>query len=147
MTTKHLTEMEIQQYASDKAGCGTNILEHAEICAACQAEIAAYQLLFSAIKEQPEPAFGFDLQALVLPQLTPVKSKTDAFLVGLFAFLVLAATGIPVYLFREYLSGIFAGLLPVTIYLMVVTAVIILIFQGVEMFKKYKKQMDAINFH
>jgi hypothetical protein len=147
MTTKHLSESEIQQYALDKAGCEAAIAAHVETCKDCRDAIAGYQLLFSTLSEQSKPAFDFDLRGLVLPQLSPAKTKTDVFLVCFFAFLVLAAIGIPVYLFRKYLSELFAGILPMTMYLILVTAVIILIFQGIEMFKKYQKQMDVLNFN
>jgi len=149
MRTEHLSEIEIQQYVWDKANCETGIIEHIETCENCRAEAATYQLLFSAIKEQQKPAFDFDLAGLVLPQLSPAKPKPsmDIFLVCLLAFAVLGSIGIPVYLYREYFTKVFTGIFPMAMYLILITTVIILIFQGIEMYKKYQKQMDALNFH
>lgn len=56
------------------------------------------------------------------------------------------AIGIPLYLFGKGLLRLFAGILPMTKYLILITAVTIFIFQIIEMFKKYRGQMKALNF-
>jgi hypothetical protein len=147
MTTKHLSEQEIQQYALDKSGCDKNITGHVEVCKNCQANVEAYLQLFSAISEQRKPAFSFDLSALVLEQLPKPESKfsKDGFYIYVLGFVALALIAIILYSARSYLSKIFTGILPMTMYLITISAITILIFQSIEMYRKYQKQMNALN--
>ena len=69
MTTRHLSETELQQYALDGAAAPKEYSEHIAVCENCRAEAMTYRSLFAAIKEQPEPAFDFDIAGLVLSQL------------------------------------------------------------------------------
>jgi|ERR1022692_53757 hypothetical protein len=147
MTTKHLSEPEIQQYALDKSCCGNDIAEHMQSCALCLANAEAYLQLFSVIHEQPKPVFGFDLSNLVLQQLVKTESKfsLSSFFIYLLVFVSVSATGIAAFLFRKYLINMFTGILPMTTYLILITAIAILIFQSLEMYRKYQKQMNALN--
>ena len=74
MITNHLSEHELQQYALNKPDCDKNIIAHAESCKDCQANVQAYLQLFSVIREQPKPAFDFNLQELVLQKIPQAKS-------------------------------------------------------------------------
>lgn len=147
MTTKHLSEEEIQQYALDKSCFGKDISEHVQSCAVCHANVEAYLQLFPAIHEQPKPVFNFDLSNLVLRQLP--ESRTRFSLNSIFVLLtVFAATCsicIPVYLFRKYLTAVFSGALSMTMYLIIITSIAILIFQSMEMYRKYQKQISILN--
>jgi hypothetical protein len=147
MTKGHLSETETQQYALDKSCCNADIVEHVQSCASCQANAEAYLQLFSSLREQPKPSFGFDLSNLVLPQLATSKSKfsLNGFFIYLLVFVSVAAIAIPAYLFKKYLLSMFTGVLPMTIYLILITAIAILIFQSLEMYRKYQKQMNALN--
>jgi hypothetical protein len=146
MKTEHLSEIEIQQYALNKSDCGKDIIAHIESCEECAAEAENYRLMFTGIKQYPKPVFDFDISELVLARLP--KSKPAFALNSFFYFLfsvVLIGIGIPAYLFREYLLKIFVGIVPMVMYLIIITAVAILIFQGIEIYRKYQKQMQSLN--
>jgi hypothetical protein len=147
MTKEHLSETEIQQYALDKSCCGADIVEHMQSCASCQANAEAYLQLFSSLREQPKPSFSFDLSNLVLPRLVTNESKfsLNSFFIYLIVFVAIAAIVVPAYLFKKYLLSMFTGMLPMTIYLILITAIAILLFQSLEMYRKYQKQMNALN--
>jgi len=75
MTTKHLSEEELQQYSIDKSSCDIEASSHIQSCASCKANVEAYRQLFTVIHDQPKQVFGFDLSNLVLKQLPESKSK------------------------------------------------------------------------
>ncbi len=149
MINNHLSDTEIQQFVLDKPSCGSNIIDHIYVCDSCKAEADTYQLLFSAIQQQERPAFDFDLPGLVLSQIgQPVKSKSSSrILVVLFIFIATSFISVAGWLFRDYFLTMFSGITSMAIYLTLTVAVTFLLFQGIEMYKKYQKQMDALNFN
>jgi hypothetical protein len=164
MMSQHLSEADIQQYVLERPVCEDGIAHHVEQCEDCKARAAVYEMLFSGIRQEPGPAFDFDLSALVLGQLPGVAPahlpglapaqlprKKPRFAPGIvFAYLLglsmCAAIGIPLYLFGKDLLRLFAGILPMAKYLIFITAITIFIFQIIEMFKKYRGQMKALNY-
>jgi hypothetical protein len=157
MIDKHLDDLDIQQFVLDKANCGLDVVAHMNQCSQCQTKVETYKLLFTEIKEQPKPVFDFDLSAAVLKQVTTKKSKFSLnSLPGyLVIFSALAAIGIPSYLyktkithfFKTYILGIASGISSVVIYLVIITFLIFLIFQFIEMYKKYQRKIDDLNFY
>ncbi|MBS1600982.1 MAG: hypothetical protein JST75_22405 [Bacteroidetes bacterium] len=145
--TVHLLEMEIQEYALDKIHCRKDIADHIAVCEACRMKAANYELMFSVIKEEPKHSFDFDLASLVVEQLpkpSSVSSSTNI-LLYVFIFCFAGAIAFVIYWFREYLEKMFKGILPIVIYLMLVIAISVLIFQCVEIYRRYKKQMKSLN--
>src|SRR5438552_11256024 len=106
MKTGHPTDAVIQQYVLDKTGCEPGVAEHIETCAGCRAAAAAYGVLMTKIKQQPAPAFDFDLAGLVMPQLTAAVKPRFSWSV-FFLYMLMAATtgatGTVLYLFRKEL--------------------------------------------
>lgn len=149
MTTGHLSEMELQQCALDKSGCTKEVREHMEACESCQAEAEAYQLLFSGIKEQPKPVFDFDVSGLVLAQMPGAKTRVSRFGFPAFflAVLVCSTIGIPLYLFRKNIWNMFSEISSLFMYTIVVAAIVIVVFRIIGMYKKYQRQMKALNFY
>lgn len=149
MTNDHLSDTEIQQFVLDKSGCGSDIIDHIHVCDSCKAKAGAYQLLFSAIQQQPTPAFDFDLPDLVLSQIAQSKPKpvSGKVLVFLLIFMSASSIAITAWLFGDYFLTMFNGIASMVIYLTLTVAVTFLLFQGIEMYKKYQKQMDALNFN
>jgi len=144
MKTMHPVEEAIQQYAIDPAGCQPADRQHIAGCNHCLANTGLYTQLFSAVQQQPSPAFDFDLAALVLNQLPQRKTAgSPGFLVA--GLLTAIAVAVPAWLFRKYLLTVFTGMLPMTIYLVVIIGVAIVIFQGVDMYRKYDKLLSAVN--
>jgi hypothetical protein len=147
MMTQHLSEAEIQEYVLDKDGCPSSVTSHIRVCETCRASAAAYQSLFTGISQEPSPAFDFDLTSLVMPQLpvTPPKPSPYRFLMYLLIPALGIAAGIPLYLFKGELIAIFASVLPMSLYLILLIALSIGIFQCVDMYKRYLKQIHHIN--
>ncbi len=149
MISKHLSEIDIQQYVLDKTNCGDDIIAHMHDCERCKIKAATYQLLFAEIKQQPKPSFDFNLSALVLeqlPQAKPVPSFQKYFVLAL-ASIVAFAIILPAYLFRIYIAYIFAGMYSSFIYALIIITVIIIIFNAVGMYKKHQKRMSLLNFN
>jgi len=161
MTMRHLTDAEIQQYLLDKAGCEPDLIGHLEQCEACSMQAVAYASLFTAIEEQPRPGFDFDLAALVvsklpqtaplpptvaLPQTAPEASRENNafFLIALVA--VAAVIGASLLIFREYLTKMITGMAPVSLYLIITTVIVVCLFQGIDLYKKYQKQLTILKY-
>lgn len=149
MITKHLTEEEIQQYAFDRSAVGEEINKHVLLCEECSASIESYQLLFTGIKEQTQPAFDFNLSELVLSQLPQHKPTIlpENFFVYLVVFIPIVLACVLSYVFRGYLLSLFAGITPFLIYLIGSTAIIILIALSIDMYKSYQKKMNSLDFY
>jgi hypothetical protein len=146
MNNDHLSEEEIQQYAL--GGTGLNTIEHIGSCAICEAKAANYRLIFLEMDQLPQPAFDFDVASLVLAQLPRPETTPDTgerwFYLLIFA--TLASISIPVYIYRVYFFKMFTGILPAAMYLVILVTVFILVFQGIEMFRKYQKQLNILNY-
>jgi hypothetical protein len=149
MTNDHLSDTDIQQFVLDQSNCDSNIIDHIHVCDSCKAKAEAYQLLFSAIQQQPTPAFDFDLSSLVLSQIAQPKPEPVAnrMLIFLLVLIGLSFVIISGWLFGDYFLNMFTGITSMAIYLTVTVAVTFLFFQGIEMYKRYQKQMDALNFN
>jgi hypothetical protein len=145
----HPSENTIQQFAIDKSDCTTAIIDHIESCASCKASAISYQLLFSEIKRTPKPAFDFDLSALVIPQLplVPTVLPADRFIAGFLVIFICCCIGVPIILFWPYIQNIFSGISSFFIYTILISAIIILIIKVLEMYKKFQKQMQVLNFN
>jgi hypothetical protein len=146
MNKDHLSEEEIQQYALGTVTL--NAKEHIGSCAICEVKAANYRLIFSAMDGLPQPAFDFDVASLVLAQLPQPETTPDTgerwFYVLIFA--ALASISVPVYIYRVYFFKMFTGILPAAMYLVILVTVFILVFQGIEMFRKYQKQLNILNY-
>jgi len=157
MSGNHLTDEDIQQYVLNKADCKTDVVTHIHDCEYCKTKAETYKLLFSEIKQQPKAAFDFDLSELVMKQLPQVRPGFSLnSLPGYFIiFSILAAIGIPYYLFKAkiiyffktYILGITSGISSIVVFLVVITFLIFLIFQCVEMYGKYRQKNNALNFY
>jgi hypothetical protein len=149
MTTEHILESEIQQYAIEKENCSALIIDHINSCEICRTKSDVYSLLFAQIKEQPKPVFDFNLADLVMNQLPEAKprsifEKTLIFTTSFFSILI---AGLVIYVYRSYLSDSFSGIAPILIYLIFTTLTSLSIFLGVDMFAKYQRQMKILNFN
>src|SRR6187402_2659334 len=111
MVIKHLTDNEVQQYVVDKQCCEARIVEHFHLCGECRSKVEVYQLLITGIKQQPQPAFDFDLSKMVLQQLPSPKTTiaNDNALIWIFGLMGIAFLGGVVYLFRRYFD-LFEGI-------------------------------------
>ena len=148
MVTKHLTDDEVQQYAIDKPNCERRIAEHIHVCEECKSKVEVYQLLVTEIKLQPQPAFDFDLSELVLQELPSPTSKisNNKLLVWLFVSTGIAFLVGVIYFFQNYFD-LFEGLKTIFIYLIAITAITVLVYLFIDMYKKYRQGMKALDLY
>ena len=148
MVTKHLTDDEVQQYAVDKRGCEKRIAEHIHLCGECRSKVQVYQLLITEIKQQSQPAFDFDLSKMVLQQLPSPKTTiaNDKALILIFGFMGIAFLGGAIYLFQIYFD-LFEGIKTIFIYLIAITAITVLVYSLIDLYKKYQKEMKVLDLY
>jgi hypothetical protein len=147
MSDKHLMDADIQQFVLDKAGCSADIVAHMHRCVHCQSKGETYKLLFAEIKEQPKPVFDFDLSAAVVKKITTEKStfSMNSFPAYLVIFSTLVSIGILAYLYKTKIIA--SGISSIVIFLVIITFLIFLVFQCIEMYKKYQRKIDDLNFY
>lgn len=146
MITQHLSETVIQQYALDRSACDAQVHEHMAVCENCSAKSINYELLFSEIKAISKPAFDFDLSGLVLEKL-PVDEQRFSWIFLSISTFSFACLIIAVYIFRDYLANIFRSISIMLLCLILVSALIIFIFHGVDVYKRYQRKMNSLNFY
>ena len=148
MIANHLTEDQLQQYALDKMALPLAVHIHLDSCGDCREKVTAYQLLFTAIKEEETPVFDFDLQELVLSQLPApgVKTSKDNRLVYLLVVITIVFSSIAIYLFRYYLGSLFSNLSFITS-LAAVIIIPMLLAQGADMYRIYQKKMKTLDLY
>ena len=148
MLIKHLTDDEVQQYAVSKSNCEKRIVEHIHLCEECRSKVEVYQLLITEIKQQPQPAFNFDLSKMVLQQLPSPKTSiaNDNALIWIFGFMAIAFLGGAIYFFQSYFD-LFESMRTIFIYMIVITAVTVLAYLFIDMYKKYKHGMKVLDLY
>ena len=148
MLTKHCTDDELQQYAVDKQHGENRIAEHIHICDACRMKVEVYEMMITGIKQQPQPAFDFDLAEMVLQQL-PLpnpKASNDKWLIWLLATIAIGFIVASFYFLPKYFD-FFQGIRIILIYLIVITAVTILAYVLMDMYKKYRQEMKVLDLY
>ena len=110
-------------------------------------KVEVYQSLITGIKQQPQPAFDFDLAEIVLEQLPAPKTKLsyDRMLIGVVAFICMTLTGTVLYYFRDYFTYLFDGLTTILVILIAVSAVTVLAGLYIDMYKKYRREMNVLD--
>jgi len=149
MVIKHLNDAEVQQYIADKRHVEKRVADHIHLCEECRMKAEIYQLMITGIKQQPQPAFDFDLAEIVLKQLPSSKTKTsyDKILIWLIAFICIAFTATGLYFFQDYFKYLFDGIKTILTILIAVTAITVLVGVFIDMYKKYRQEMKALDFH
>lgn len=150
MIRGHLTEEEIQLYALDSSACEAAIGDHVQLCENCKAKVSSYQLLFTGISRQPEPSFDFDLAEAVLSQLPVSVSRQKEKAFNPVYFLIIGGVlliGVAISLFNRYVPGLIEGILPLLLYLIVPSVIIMLVILIIDMHKSYRKKMASLEFY
>ena len=142
MITAHLTDAEIQLYVAEPE-ISDQLKTHVQNCIDCQTNIANYQLLFNGIQDQAKPQFDFDLTSLVLDQLPEPKPAFPwaVLLISVFSVSLIALLAV---FFWSYMEAVIRSA-PLLLMAMALTAaVVILIFQILEMVKNHQKQIHTL---
>ena len=146
MVIKHLTDDEVQQYVVDKQHCEVKIVEHIHLCEECRSKVEVYQLLITGIRQQPQPAFNFNLSELVVQQLPSPKVKTsDRLILWVLLFIGFGFIGTIFYYFEGSFVYLFSGIATIFIYLMIITALTIITGLFIAMYKKYDTEMKLLD--
>ena len=147
MTSKHLSDYDIQQLVLDESNCDHSIIKHARVCPRCNRNVETYRLIFVSLQGQPKPLFEFDLTGLVLSKLVgkqetlPLSNR----LTYLTVTLIVAPLAAVSYLFGENLLDIFSSVSTISLYMVGATTSTFLAFQVIEMIRKHKKQMADLD--
>jgi hypothetical protein len=141
MITQHLKDEDIQQYALDQSNCEAKVSSHMEACGDCRAIAAQYRQLFTAIGEQPKPAFDFDVSGIALPLRVKPRS---AFSITNFVIGFLSLAGLLAFGMAIYLSPGIAGWIT---YSLVAAAILIVLFQGIGLYKKYQQKINVLKLY
>jgi len=164
MSRAHLSAEELQQYILDKQGCNAADIVHVDSCPDCQAQVAAYTLLISALSQQPAPGFGFDVSAMVLRQVvgSPVAVRRAEHRAELttdraterrvnrrtgwgMAALILMVAGVPAWLFRRSAYYVFTDISAVFLYLILAAAAVFMLLRVLHLVKRYHQIIHSIN--
>ena len=159
MNSDHASEMDLQQYVSDKTTITKEVVAHIEGCPDCQASVAVYAVMFGQLQQQPLPAFDYDVSELVLarimteqtagsmiqsPEAAAAKRKAGSWVI--MAAIILFAAGIPVWLFRISAFYVFTGVSSHFLYLILPVVAIIVSIKVLGMYRKYHRQIKALQF-
>jgi len=149
MKTNHLLESEIQQYSLDKLNCEKHIIDHIQSCENCRENVEAYSVIFSTIKDQPEPAFDFDLTEMVMQQLPQAKPKViaDKTMIFVLSFIAVLSIGFTIVFFWSYFSDLITKITPMLIYLVITSIVSLMLFLGIDLISEYHKKLKILNYY
>ena len=146
--TEHPSEAELQEFVLGQTLNEKSINAHIQQCDECNAIVANYRLLFSAIGSEEKAVFDFNLSALVLEKVQPTHTEYSRdrliFYIG-FGVMVLSVIGC--YWYMEFLSGLLIGFGSLFMYLLVSSAIIILIFQCMDIYKKFQHKIKSLDFY
>jgi hypothetical protein len=147
MMNSHPKEKEIQEYILDRESCPTQIVGHIESCLTCQEEVRNYQLLFAELKQEPAPSFDFDLAGMVLSKLPSPEPlmTTERFIFSFLVVFICLCLATPVYIFWPNILYMFSGIPVYFIYVIFGSAICILVFKIISLFRKYQNQMRILN--
>lgn len=143
MTSRHLSENEIQLHITENLKLSQDHVEHLQSCAICRNELNEYLVIFAKVKDSIRPAFEFDLADMVIKKIPTVKPKFPwlASLVVLSVTLFFMITFIN---FSSYLIQILKTLPTTYFFIIVISSLLVLLFQGFDAVKKYREKTNLI---
>jgi predicted anti-sigma-YlaC factor YlaD len=145
MNGTHPSDEALQQYVLDPTACAPGEIDHIGSCPACREAAAAYRMLADTLKEQPAPAFDFDLAAAVIAQLEAPhqpKRKEGAVLTAVLIAVVIAVPG---WLFRKSAYFVFTDMSAQFYWMLLATAGIVVGLFLLRLHKKYQNVINLIN--
>ena len=143
MTTPHLSERDLQEAAAQFPALPAPQAAHLRGCRRCQGQVATYQHLFAAAARLPQPAFDFDLAAIVLAQLPRARPAFPWVLSGVVA-LVLGVVVAFLALFGGALVQVFQGLFTGLGAVLTVVAGFLVAVQCLELLARHRRQMRLL---
>lgn len=136
--SEHLSDEEIQECVLNKFSN-----QHVQNCALCKEKVEAYQLIITAIEQEPAPVLDFDISELVLAKIETKRSR-NVWMYVLAAACVLI-TALAIYLFRKDIAVVFNGISTFLIFLLAIPGLFILVVMIADQFRNYKDRLQQIN--
>ena len=145
MNGTHPSDELLQQYTLDPAACTVEEIGHIESCPACREAVAAYTMLADALKEQPKPAFDFDVASAVIARLEAPPQEKRGEGAMLTAILIAMVVGVPAWLFRQSAYFVFTDMSAHFYWVVLAAAGIVVGLFLLRLHKKYQEVINLIN--
>lgn len=145
MSNTHLTEEELQSYALN-IPADTEAVLHVNTCNHCQAQVKAYQMLYSQIRESDTPALDFAVEELVPAYLPNMGTSEKMEYRYLYCLLFIAALPLAALIigYWNMLSWLFSGIFTSALLLLLCG----LLAMGIwELFRNYNKKINTLKPH
>ena len=146
MKINHLSDSDIQEYVLEEPQ-EISVRQHIHGCNDCMAKVEVYRRMIAGIQEQHSAEFDFNLSESIISRIEERNSfyfYTNLF--WLVAMIGVAAIVITGYLFWRYIFNVLPGVSDMAMYFAVTTASMLFLFLALDMVRKYKRQMNALNF-
>jgi hypothetical protein len=146
MSGIHPSDEVLQEYVEGRSACTPVEIDHIAGCLDCQGTIAAYRMLAGALKEQPAPAFNFDLASAVIARLEPprqVRKRREGSV--LTAVLIAGVIIVPAWLFRRSAYFVFTDMSAAFYWVLLAAAGVVTAFFLLRLYKKYQDVINLIN--
>lgn len=146
MKINHLSDSDIQKYVLEEPQ-DISVRKHIHGCIDCMAKVEVYRQMIAGIREQPSAEFDFNLSESIISRI----EERDSFysytnLFWLVAMIGVAAIVITGYLFWKYIVNVLPGVSDMPLYFVVTTAAMLFLFLALDTVRRYKRQMNALNF-
>ena len=147
MKNTHASDSDIQKFLFDQLECEPQIANHIISCAECKRRVEIYKSLANDIKHQPEPKLNFNLEDVILDQLTLTKEVSSSYNY-LSYFIILVLTGftlITVLLFKETIDLIVKDTFPNQNYFIISIVVFVFFNLALNAFMTHDKNINLLN--
>jgi anti-sigma factor RsiW len=147
MNQEHLSENELQQFALVQPETDHEMAAHVHACAKCAAAVANYRAMFAALSTMEKPVFSFDLENLIMGKLPVTTTRKTGFpwpMLGI-SIISVAIAATPIFIMSSFFINLFRSIPSLILYLIVTTALTIVIFQCRELLASYRKKMRLLN--
>jgi len=148
MNKLHPSDEEIQGYILNQTDQEGLIEEHLTACRHCRSKAEHYRQIFAGIENQPVAMFDFDVSARVLSKITTARAKRSS---PVFIVLLATLSGAVVISMTLYKFGGFTNIIneisAMTLYLILIVTVALLVFQSMDLSRRYQSKMDELNYY
>lgn len=138
MNTLHLTEDRLQIVGLEGELLSAAEKLHLQHCDACREQAAAYAQLFADVTAVPHAGFDFPLEEMVMASLPAARQPRSLQTLGWIIVAVFTGAGL-CWAAKKYLLTLVTGILPLTLYTSVLSALAIFIFLAADMYRRYQQ--------
>jgi hypothetical protein len=149
MNNRHLTDIDIQQFLFQESGSDPEISRHIQQCGECRIKADQYRQIFETAVKEKKPVFEFELTELVMKKLPANKPEISLSKSVIYSilFIALPVAGVLIYLFYTRLSFLLIGISPIFVYLIATVMISLFLFQSIDNYIQYKKQIKALEIY